>query len=69
VGTPADGILSFTILTTDAGAATRHLHDRMPVILDWSGFAGWLQEGAVASAANLDKQVHLLPVSRQVRQP
>src|SRR5688500_10194274 len=26
-----DGMLSFTILTTDAGATTRDLHDRMPV--------------------------------------
>lgn len=45
-----DGMLSFTILTTEGGAVTRHLHDRMPVILDQPGFAGWLREGDVTPA-------------------
>lgn len=56
-----DGMMSFTILTTEGGAATRHLHDRMPVILDQSGFEGWLREGAVAPAADLDELMRLFP--------
>ena len=32
-----DGLLSFTILTTEAGDATRHLHGRMPLLLDTPG--------------------------------
>jgi putative SOS response-associated peptidase YedK len=35
-----DGMLSFTILTTEGNAATRHLHDRMPVILEKVVFSG-----------------------------
>jgi putative SOS response-associated peptidase YedK len=64
-----DGMLSFTILTTGGGAVTRHLHDRMPVILDQSGFAGWLREGAVARPDDFDSAVHLFPVSPQVNSP
>ena len=61
-----DGMLSFTILTTEGGATTRHLHDRAPVILDRDGFAGWLQAGVVAPAANLEEGIQLFPVSPQV---
>ena len=62
-------MLSFTILTTEGGATTRHLHDRAPVILDRDGFAGWLREGVVAPAANLDEGMQLFPVSPQVNSP
>jgi putative SOS response-associated peptidase YedK len=62
-------MLSFTILTTEGGAVTRHLHDRMPVILDHSGFAGWLREGDMTPAADLDERIQLFPVSRQVNSP
>jgi putative SOS response-associated peptidase YedK len=31
-----------SIITTAANEATRHLHERMPVILDRSSFAAWL---------------------------
>ena len=58
-----DGMLSFTILTTEGTAAARHLHDRMSVILDPSGFAGWLEHGAVEPLADLEAAVHLFPVS------
>ena len=44
-----DCMLSFTILTTEGTAATRHLHDRMPVILEEFGFFGWLEHGVVAT--------------------
>jgi len=33
---------SCSIITTEANEATRHLHERMPVILDPSHFAAWL---------------------------
>ncbi len=49
-----DGTLSFTILTTEGTAEMGHLHDRMPVILDQSGFAGWLDHGAVERPKDFD---------------
>jgi putative SOS response-associated peptidase YedK len=64
-----DGMLSFTILTTEGGAVTRHLHDRMPVILDQSGFAGWLDKGDLARPEDLDERMQLFPVSPQVNSP
>jgi putative SOS response-associated peptidase YedK len=64
-----DGMLSFTILTTEGGAVTRHLHDRMPVILDQPGFAGWLREGDVARPEDLDEQMQLFAVSPKVNSP
>jgi putative SOS response-associated peptidase YedK len=33
---------SCSIITTAADEATRHLHERMPVILDRAHFAAWL---------------------------
>ena len=33
---------SCSIITTAANEATRHLHERMPVILDRAHFAAWL---------------------------
>ena len=62
-------MLSFTILTTEDGPVTRHLHDRMPVLLNQSGFAGWLQEGDVARPEDLDEQMQLFPVSPKVNSP
>jgi putative SOS response-associated peptidase YedK len=64
-----DGMLSFTILTTEGSAVTRHLHDRMPVILDEFGFFGWLEHGFVAMPTDLEEKVHLFPVSPQVNSP
>ena len=62
-------MLSFTILTTDAGTATRHIHDRMPVILDDSAMSLWIEEGKIQTPANLDERVHLFPVSPKVNSP
>ncbi|OYD53660.1 hypothetical protein CGK74_11990 [Thauera propionica] len=46
--TPADGgesIDTFTVITTDANAIMRPLHDRMPVILAPSDYVTWLTKG------------------------
>jgi putative SOS response-associated peptidase YedK len=67
-GTP-HGMLSFTILTTEGSAVTRHLHDRMPVILEQSDFAGWLDCGTVERPNDFDAAVALFPVSPQVNGP
>ena len=61
-----DGMLSFTVLTTEGTAVTSHLHDRMPVILEPFGFFGWLEHGLVAPASDLDDKVDLFPVSPRV---
>ena len=47
---PADGeeLDTFTIVTTEANAAMRPLHDRMPVILAPVDYAGWLAEATPA---------------------
>ena len=57
------------ILTTEGSAVTRHLHDRMPVILDEDGFAGWLEEGAIAPMADFEDKVQLFPVSPRMNSP
>jgi putative SOS response-associated peptidase YedK len=64
-----DGMPSFTILTTEGNAATRHLHDRMPVILEKVGFFGWLEHGLVSTPVDLEKKVQLFPVSPKVNSP
>ncbi|HEY7644887.1 MAG TPA: SOS response-associated peptidase [Hyphomicrobiales bacterium] len=61
-----DGMLSFTILTTGAGTATRHLHDRMPVILDQAAMSLWVDHGKVHLPGDLDERVELFPVSPKV---
>jgi putative SOS response-associated peptidase YedK len=62
-------MLSFSILTTEGGTVTRHLHDRMPVILDEGGFSGWLEQGTIAPMAGFEEKVRLFPVSPQVNNP
>lgn len=45
---PADGgesVDTFAVVTTDANAIMRPLHDRMPVILAPSDYAAWLTKG------------------------
>ncbi len=41
-----EALSSFTILTTAAGQATRHLHPRSPVILAEADWEGWLSGAA-----------------------
>ena len=42
-------LLSFTVLTCPAGAATRHLHPRSPVILAETDWGRWLTAGSEAA--------------------
>jgi putative SOS response-associated peptidase YedK len=44
---------TFTIVTTDANATVRPVHDRMPVILPRASWAAWLEAPAAAAAALL----------------
>lgn len=66
-----DRLLSCTILTTAAGAATRHLHPRSPVVLTEAQAQGWL-DGSADPAALMrpipDDRVELWPVDRRVGQ-
>ncbi len=50
---PADGqmLLSCTILTTEANAVVRPIHDRMPVILAGSDYDAWLDSTGQSAAA------------------
>ena len=64
-----DGMLSFTILTTDAGTSTHHLHDRMPVILDEAAMSLWSERGEVHIPTHLNDRVQLFPVSPRVNSP
>ena len=64
---------TFTIITTEANAATRRIHDRMPVILHESDYDEWLAaEGSdVAGLARLlvpfpDEELRARPVSQRV---
>ena len=64
-------LLTCTILTTEAGAATRHLHPRSPVVLSGEAAEAWL--GCEADPAPLlrpipDDRVQLWPVDRGVGQ-
>ena len=72
----APTIETFTILTTDPNDLLRPLHDRMPVILDRSDFAAWLDPGN-RDAAHLRSLLvpspvtgwEAIPVSRAVNSP
>lgn len=65
-------LLTATIVTTDANAPLRALHDRMPVILDPDGWRRWLDPATpVAEAEALlkpapDDLLELIPVSTRV---
>lgn len=75
-GADDEGIQSCTILTTDANAALRELHDRMPVVLGPKDWDKWLDfEGADAEAVHKllkpapVKGWRIYPVSRSVNSP
>jgi putative SOS response-associated peptidase YedK len=53
---------SYSIITTVANEATRHLHERAPVILDPSNFAAWLE--ALTPAPALHELLRPFPADR-----
>jgi putative SOS response-associated peptidase YedK len=69
---PAGPVESFTILTTEANALARTMHDRMPVLLDENQYDEWLDPArdTVALAALCAPRDHagfgLRPVSRRL---
>lgn len=72
----AEPVETFTILTTTPNDVLRPIHDRMPVILDASMFAAWLDpdaRDAAAAAAMLGPCApqgwEAVPVSRRVNDP
>jgi len=72
----SETIKSCSIITTDAASSIRHIHERMPVILENSAFATWLD----TDNQNIDQLTKLLspcpdskldswPVSQAVNSP
>jgi putative SOS response-associated peptidase YedK len=67
---------SCTIITTDANDATRHVHDRMPVILDAGDYDRWL-DPAIHDRSQLEpllapcgaEDLVAVPVSTHVNNP
>jgi putative SOS response-associated peptidase YedK len=64
-----DGMLSFTILTTEAYEGIRDLHTRTPMILDEQGRKSWLEGNPPALAGDIDRAIHFYPVSTRVNKP
>jgi putative SOS response-associated peptidase YedK len=64
-----DGMLSFTILTTEAYEGIRDLHTRTPMILDEQGRKSWLEGEQPALADDIDTAIRFYPVSTRVNKP
>ena len=64
-----DGMLSFTILTTEAYEGIRDLHTRTPMILDEQGRKSWLEGEPPALAGDIDTAIGFHPVSTRVNKP
>jgi putative SOS response-associated peptidase YedK len=64
-----DGMLSFTILTTEAADGVRDLHNRMPVMLAPDGFEPWLSGTDPVVDAAIDTAVQVIPASLKVNSP
>lgn len=65
-------IESCVIITTDANATIRPIHERMPVMLDIGRFETWLSGPAIAAAELMEPYRGALaafPVSRRVNDP
>ena len=64
----AEPVISCTIVVTDANALTRHIHDRMPVLLDKSDFKPWLTGSAGVEILKpaTDDRIRFWTVSRRV---
>ena len=66
---PGDAVETFTVLTTEANAAMRPLHDRMPVILPPEAFDAWLAGGEVALGPAPDDLLAMHAVDPRVNSP
>jgi putative SOS response-associated peptidase YedK len=64
-----DGMLSFTILTTEANEGIKDLHTRTPMILDEQGRKSWLEGNAPVLAGDIDTAIRFYPVSTRVNKP
>ncbi len=64
-----DGMLSFTILTTESYEGIRDLHTRTPMILDEQGRKSWLEGNPPALASDIDTAIRFYPVSTRVDKP
>ena len=64
-----DGMLSFTILTTEAYEGMTDLHTRTPMILDEQGSKSWLEGNPPALANDIDTAIGFYPVSPRVNKP
>jgi putative SOS response-associated peptidase YedK len=72
-GPDGEAVRSFAIVTTDANADMRPIHDRMPVILEPADWPVWLGEAAGDPAALLrpspDGTLRAWPISARVNAP
>jgi putative SOS response-associated peptidase YedK len=64
-----DGMLSFTILTTNACNGIKNLHTRMPVMLAPESFEPWLSGQDPLCDPDLSAAVAVMPVSPKVNSP
>jgi putative SOS response-associated peptidase YedK len=64
-----DGMLSFTILTTEAAGCIHDLHTRMPVMLPADGFEHWLSGQEPRCDPDIAAAVAVRPVSPKVNSP
>jgi putative SOS response-associated peptidase YedK len=64
-----DGMLSFTILTTEAYEGIRDLHTRTPMILDEQGRKSWLEGEPPALGGDIDTAIGFHPVSTRMNKP
>jgi putative SOS response-associated peptidase YedK len=64
-----DGMLSCTILTTEAADGIRDLHNRMPVIMAPDSFENWLTGDAPLIDPGIDSAVQVMPVSPKMNSP
>lgn len=75
VGPDGEAIESFTIITTEANALIRPLHNRMPVILRHEDYAAWLDPATKPDRLTSllvpcpAEQLAVRPVSRRVNSP
>jgi putative SOS response-associated peptidase YedK len=68
-----EALRTFTIITTEANAKMRQLHDRMPAILERAHWPVWLGEAQDDPVGLLrpvaDDVLQIWPVSRRVNAP